>query len=274
MKREHGESANPILSVNGYQMILPQTDEGLSMELQITGTHEPLITQCMKDELKAGMVVIDIGANIGYYALLEALIVGDHGLVYAIEPVARNFVYLNENIELNQFRNIRVMPFAIGDRTAKNVPINITKKFNWCHMIDLEKAPPHLQEQFRNDTIRQDFVSQYTLDTFAEYYDVLNIDFIRMDVEGYEVEIVKGMHHTMEHMKPGSKMLIEFHRLAFCIPGPILETIQRIIDHGFKPVRSFFIGDIHEIYGDDNWIEKYDLMEAPVWHCLFIKEES
>lgn len=272
MKRVKGESANKIADVNGYRLILPEMDEGLSKEIEITGTHEPLIVQCMKDELEAGMKVIDIGANIGYYALLEALIVGDKGIVYALEPVARNFVYLNENIELNGFRNIKAFPFAIGDRTTNKARINVTKKFNWCYMIDLEKAPEQLQRQFGDDTIRQDEVTQYTLDVFRTYYDVLEVDFIRMDVEGYEVEVIKGMGQTMKDMKPGSKLLIEFHSLAFCIPGPILETIQRIIDSGFKPTRSFYIGDTHEIYGDDNWIERYDLMAAPVWHGLFVKE--
>ena len=90
--------------INGSRMYLDPTDKGLSIDLLVDGIREPYITEVTKRELKQGQTVVDIGANIGYYALLEARQVGPTGRVYAIEPVPENFATLNKNVRLNQYR--------------------------------------------------------------------------------------------------------------------------------------------------------------------------
>jgi len=80
--------------VQGSTMFLNLLEDNLSSvhkQLFTYGIHEPLSTRIIKEELNDGMHVVDIGANIGYYALLEARIVGDKGWVYAVEPSPRNF---------------------------------------------------------------------------------------------------------------------------------------------------------------------------------------
>ena len=66
-------------------MYLNLNDFGLSKYLFLNGIREPECTKIMKQELKSGMTIAEIGANIGYYALMEATIIGDSGKIYAIE---------------------------------------------------------------------------------------------------------------------------------------------------------------------------------------------
>lgn len=103
-----------IREVNGSKMYLDLADEGLSRDLIVDGVREAYALETVKRELKEGQVVVDIGANIGYYALLEARIVGTSGKVYAIEPVPGNVEILKKNIELNGYSNVEVHQLAIG----------------------------------------------------------------------------------------------------------------------------------------------------------------
>ena len=69
-----------LMEIIGNKMYLDLADEGISRELMLDGIREYLNIADVKGELKKGDVVVDIGANIGYYALLEAQLVGDEGL--------------------------------------------------------------------------------------------------------------------------------------------------------------------------------------------------
>ena len=80
-----------LRKIQGSKMYLDISDPGISKELLFKGIHEDMATRVLKQEIKKGMTTVDIGANLGYYALLEASIVGDEGKVIAFEPVPRNF---------------------------------------------------------------------------------------------------------------------------------------------------------------------------------------
>ena len=68
--------------------------------------------------LKPGMNVLDIGANIGYYAIMESILVGTSGNVVAIEPMLPNIKMLRKNIELNNVKNIEVVHGAVSSQTG------------------------------------------------------------------------------------------------------------------------------------------------------------
>ena len=89
-----------LKEIHGNKMYLDPSDIGLSKELLLSGTREELQTKIIKEMVKKGMVVLEIGANLGYYALIEASIIGKEGKIYAIEPVPRNFEILNKNIDI------------------------------------------------------------------------------------------------------------------------------------------------------------------------------
>src|SRR5262249_887460 len=80
------------------------------------GMWEPCLTCWILEQLAPGDVFIDVGANIGYYSLLASKLVGEFGLVVAIEPSPTIFNTLKNNLALNKARNIRLVNMAVSDR--------------------------------------------------------------------------------------------------------------------------------------------------------------
>ena len=80
--------------------------------------YEPETTGLLQRVIEPGMVVVDVGAHVGYYALLAAKRVGPQGKVYAFEPDPTNYALLLKNIELNGYRNILTTGEAVSDRVG------------------------------------------------------------------------------------------------------------------------------------------------------------
>jgi FkbM family methyltransferase len=186
-----------VKKVHGSNMLLSLADIGLSKDLIVYGTREMLSTERVKKILKKGDVVLDIGANMGYYCLLESKLVGKKGKVYAIEPVKSNIDVLKFNIFLNKYENIQIDHLAIGNENG-HVDMFLTDKSNRHSIFKYEES-----------TDKKERVPIMKLDTFVEKEGIKKIDFIRMDPEGYECEIIDGALNTLEKYKP--KMFIETH---------------------------------------------------------------
>jgi len=184
-----------MISVNGYSMYTIPNDPGISTELSIFKTHEPLNTKILKKILKKGMTCIDIGGNIGYYVLLERELIGNKGKIIAIEPLQRNFDCLKKNIELQNVSNISTYCFACSDKNG-TVPFIVDKESNGCWIVPDGITNPDPSR----GTITE--VPVRILDEFIEELNLKNVDFIRMDVEGFEINILKGLKNTLKNFRP------------------------------------------------------------------------
>ena len=112
-----------VKDVNGFKMYLNlKSDTGISKDLFIFKKREYLSTDFLQNQnfINPGDVILDIGANIGYYALLESRLTGPRGMVYAIEPVLNNYYTLKSNVELNDIKNINMFKLAIGNKNGKD----------------------------------------------------------------------------------------------------------------------------------------------------------
>jgi FkbM family methyltransferase len=183
---------------NRYKMFLDLNDKGICQELSIYKTREVFSTGFIQEIITEDMTIIDIGANIGYYALLESQL-SSKGHVYAIEPVPKNYNLLTKNIALNDCKNISVYNLAIGNSTGF-LDMYIYDKCNWSSFTDSIKGNII-------DTIP---VHTTTLDKFIESNVPDHPHFIRMDVEGYEYEILKGSLATLKTAAP-LILCIELH---------------------------------------------------------------
>lgn len=200
-----GENNPYILrTIQKNYMLLDRYDSGISRDLLADTVREPYLTQMIHEEIKFGDVVFDIGANIGYYTLQEARKVGEKGLVLAIEPAKMNCDLLQKNIELNkllnvfpQRYNIEVMQCAIGNEDKK-VNINISSLRNLCSISETR------------DVKKVEEVEMLTLDTLIEKVKAYP-DAIRMDVEGFEYEIIKGMKKLLGQTEKHLKIFMELH---------------------------------------------------------------
>lgn len=190
-------SEGVIEEVNEFKMFLSLKDEGICRDLFLHRRREPITTDYLfkSNILKEGHCALDIGGNIGYYALIESRLVGKTGIVYAVEPVSKNVSFLKRNIKLNGIKNVQIFRLAIGHK-------NETAKIfvaNQCNLSSMMENP-------NINIIGEEEVNVVTVDRFLEGKNQPNL--IRMDVEGYEYNIIKGMEKTL---KRNVGLLIEVH---------------------------------------------------------------
>jgi FkbM family methyltransferase len=207
-------SAKTQLSVQvmGHRMNLLRSDPGISKELALYGVHEPLETQVIKRLLEPGMTVLDIGSNLGYYALLEARGVGATGTVIAIEPVPNNARLLAANIEANGYSNVHIFEVAIGASVGR-APIYLAPHSN-CHSMAFPDGPGEKIE-----------VPVLTVDSLVSQLGLSTVHLVRMDIEGYEVEALRGMQNTLRVHAP--HLLMELHP-GLARPEAIIGLLEQL----------------------------------------------
>jgi FkbM family methyltransferase len=246
-KRNLDLSQEKIIKVNNYKMKTISHDTGISAELLIYGNHEPLTTGIILDELSEGMTCIDIGSNIGYYALLEGSKIGEKGIVFAIEPSPENFSTLIYNTKLQQNHNIHTFNFAIGDKNSE-IEFLIGKKSNWSKVKD------------ENDIIKSEDkiikVPVKTLDSFVKDNEIEKIDLLRMDVEGYENNIINGATEVLIKFKP--KIMVEIHK-SIMGKKNTREILKKLKTLNYE--NKFYIPRIFDsqIIGNKKDIKKYSI---------------
>ena len=221
-----------LKTVQGSKMYLDLSDPGISKELLLTGVHEKRTTDLIKNELEEGMVVIDIGSNLGYYCLLEALIVGNQGKVYALEPVPKNFEILSKNIIINGYKNIKSHCLAVSDKSGIT-DFFLTEASNWGSMIDLNSKKTSNYMKSRMKQLNQGVIKVETvsIDDFLEKENVHNVNLIRMDIEGHEINAIK-----LRKSPSPIKLVIEVHNKLFNnLEKSLTPTFEKLLLFGFKP---------------------------------------
>jgi len=209
-----------LVDVNGYKMQVYPKLGGVHQQLYSHGHREPHATAYMKKNLKKGAVILDIGANIGYYALLESYMVGKQGTVYAVEPVTSNFKLLQQNIKINKCSNIHPYRLAFGSKNKEEDNIYLSKKANWCTM---NKNAVKLQ--MGTEKVRVE-----TVDSFLK--DKKQPSMIRMDVEGYEYSIIKGMRKILDQRLPLT-LIMELH-FGYVTREECTEILQTLKEWALK----------------------------------------
>ena len=199
-----------VKKINGSYMFIPVMDDGIGKDLICRPIREKQATLRMIELLKSDDIVVDIGANIGYYALLCAKQVKK---VYAIEPVKDTSDYLMASVLLNGYSNVEIDAcLAIGDRCG-DVVINKCAKSNWAS----------INQSYGEDTTGKELVQIITIDKYVMHKDPPTI--VRMDVEGYEYEILHGMTDTLPLLR---YIFIELHPHLMSIDSVkyVLNTLQ------------------------------------------------
>jgi len=240
-----------IVKLNGYQLKVMPDDRGISRELLVFRVHEPLLTRLLSMEIKRDMVCIDIGANIGYYALLESKLVGEDGKVIVFEPSPANFKYLSENLnsQSQKFSHTEAHNVAIGS-TDGYVNFLIQDWSNLCRVID---EPSNNNND--NNVIK---VPVRRLDSFLKENPLDRLDFIRMDVEGYEVNIYKGMKEIIAKFRP--MLLMEVHKIYLGVDGT-REFLLELKNDGYE-IKYYTPGDLDRpLIGNIKHIEKLGIDE-------------
>ena len=172
--------------IHGYKMFLDKQDSlGLSL-----AEFEPGTVRIFKEYIKPGTIVLDIGANIGYYTLLAAKLGAD---VYAIEAEPNNFKLLKKNVEYNG-HNVTLVNKAAFDKN-ETVKLYVNPNDNGAHSLDDKHSAWKIIE------VEAVILDEYLPSNFKP-------DFIKIDIEGMEYYAMLGMKNMLN--KPNIKMVIEY----------------------------------------------------------------
>lgn len=184
--------------VEGFIVGVPGEEWRLAAYHTFRGVLEPGLTRRFRETLRPGMVVVDVGANIGMYTLIAARLIGSSGRVISFEPTPRTFAILKDNIQINGLLETGVVELhsiAIADRIG-------TARFgvyarNSGHNTLFPEGP--------DATVIE--VKTTTLD--AALAGVPRVDVIKIDAEGAEPLIWAGMSATLAR-SPGVRVFVEF----------------------------------------------------------------
>lgn len=164
----------------------------LGRNLYFRGEFEKDEIEIIRKYVKKDDVVLDIGANIGYHTIVLSDLVGTAGKVYSVEPFSKNFQLLKKNISCNSLTNVFPDKICLGE-AKKETRVRIYQDYAYNSILNVSRN----RSLGISETVKMD-----TLDNFAAAKRLNRLDFIKMDVEGYEYKILLGAAKVLDRFRP------------------------------------------------------------------------
>jgi FkbM family methyltransferase len=198
--------------------------------------------------VKQGDFIADLGANLGMYALEFSELTGTSGKVYSVEPIASNFQVLDAVVRKRGLTNVQIYRAAIGSQAGRqDMIIPNTKGFTGFYSAHFNNRG---SEEGSIET-----VDVFALDDLWRQNEMQNLDFIKADVAGAELDVIAG-----------AKSLIGTLR-----PGMLVGVSRRTGDHTLNALRDF--GYRAFLYRD-RLVETSKYLAANSYHYFFLHPES
>jgi FkbM family methyltransferase len=206
-----------LTRILGFQKFYVDTrDVGFGGHVLLDGYWEIWLTLFCLRNVRAGMIVADIGANMGYYTVLFAGNVGANGHVLAVEPNPRATTLLRRSVEINGYASrTHVVEAACSDRMMTDAYLVVPPT---------EPKNAYISE----DSTRADECSLkttcVTLDALCDSYE--HVDFIKIDAEGSEERIFAGMSAVLERNSP--IVVIEINVARYANPAAFIHRLSSV----------------------------------------------
>jgi len=232
---------NRNVEVNGFRLLIDQED---SLGLASGAIFEPDTLDALKRLTKTGDHVLDVGANIGYFTLVLASLVGPSGRVFAIEPQSENFRRLSENVHNNNLQNVSTSHIAVGESEGTS-SLYLSNYNGGMHRLYKSVCCTDTSETVLVKTI--DSIVQNT-----------RISLIKIDIEGYEYFALKGASNCLAN-NPDINIVTEYCPASAIEAGAsplcFLEYLEQM---QFKPATLYgeFV-DLEELKDDARKYEGY-----------------
>lgn len=221
-----GELYRRYKSLNKNKVVIATRDE-IKYELDLSeliessiyydGCFEPKTVAVLNKYVKQGMTVLDIGANIGCHTLRLAKLVGQDGKVIAFEPMAGASAKLKRNLELNNFSNVTLERIALSNENRESQVVHFYASWPLNSDSCDELHPVH------GGRLMENMADLVTLDNYVQRKGIEKIDFIKLDVDGYEYKVIRGGINSIEKFKP--IMIVEFGKYTLMECGDSLEDL-------------------------------------------------
>lgn len=158
----------------------------------ILGTYEQFKTDALVANLEPGETVFDVGAHVGYYTIVASIEVGESGSVFAFEPRPLNYCYLARHVRINDVGNVRLSQVGVASKSGR-LRFNTRTGTGTGHIS--ADGPLEIDVISIDDELKQGRLPRP--------------DFIKIDVEGGETEVLQGCEQTVSEHRP--KFLVATH---------------------------------------------------------------
>jgi FkbM family methyltransferase len=186
------------LAVEYDHQLLIQVDTASHIESDIFfyGYYEPETIRLIKRLIRSGFVAIDVGANIGSHTLIMGALVQSQGSVLAIEPHPTVFGRLVDNIRLNRLEQVRLYQGALDEFVGKAVLYSKPETFPNQGMANMYPGG------WKPDTLQEIPITVQTLDNLVQAAGYTRLDFIKIDTEGNEYQVILGGRESIRKYLP------------------------------------------------------------------------
>lgn len=187
-----------------YGKFSGDSSDMISQYVYYFGFWEPVVSRLMKERLRPGQSFVDVGANVGWYALMAARTVGPTGRVIAIEPSQSNLFWLKNNIKQNGFSNVRLITEAAWSSEAElplfqgpaynsgaSTVVASFADYKGCDQVGLVKARP--------------------LAAMLSPDEISTLRIIKIDVEGAEFEVIRGLEPVLDLAPQDLELFLELN---------------------------------------------------------------
>jgi len=226
---------------DGIKYVLDLTDH-VMRQIYLKGVYERNTMRHLIKLARPDMTFMDVGANIGAYTLTMAKHL-KQGKVISFEPNPRTINYLQRNIDLNGFKNIRIVDVGLSDKEEE-----VTLYTSSLTTASINKG---------KNTSEVEQIKLTTLDKFCSENNISSIDLIKIDIEGHEAKCLKGAEQMIAKSKE-MVLIMEIDDNCKAVGLEKNELFHSITDKGFKgfkprgyPFKMEEIKDLSEDYVDN-----------------------
>ncbi|MGW2006968.1 FkbM family methyltransferase [Streptomyces nigrescens] len=204
------------------------TQDLIQRFVYLFGLWEPHMTHWLQRRLRPGDTYIDVGANVGYFSLLASQLVGEEGRVVAIEASPTFHARVLQHAEINGCSNLRTVNAAVADE-RKTVTLILASSSNMGAASIVPYGGP------AESTLD---VEAYPLPQVLDADDIAGARVIKIDVEGAEGAVIRGLAPVLDKLRPDAEITVEVtpERMEALgeSPGELLTTMR---EHGFHVYR-------------------------------------
>lgn len=233
------------LKVGNSVVVLNPRDPVVSGALNL-GMYEKSETEFFRTICHPGMTVLDIGANIGYYTAMALDGIGKEGKVIALEPDPENFAFLQRTVEANHASNVISV-----NKAASSSPGRLTLYTSASNRGD--------NRLYANDLCEGEItVDLCTIDGLLDNLGIESVDVIKMDVQGFEGHVIRGMKETLARSRKLT-LLSEFWPFGLnSAKGPSpMETLEALEEAGLTLYELSSRGSLVPIADKHRFIERF-----------------